>query len=538
MTQRGNSLKDRVQNILRESLKVLAGQENTTFYQNVVKTSERLQEPMQLAIIGKICSSKSTLVNALLGENEIVKTGYMEETYNVSWLKYGDPNSDITVVFKNGNVEKVPKANWGDWASHQSSNRLKSEVRYIEVFHNHDILKEINIIDTPGLDAKSGIDSENTIAFLKEVRPDAVVMLFAKSIAENTLAVVQDFQNCGDGTYNLSPLNAIGVLSKVDLNWSIGNSDKDIIADSNRVIKTTLYDKYPQVRKSLFSILPVSALMGLTSSTVNDEDLRDIMFLSRIEEPIRKKMFLSPEFFASDKLEVDISPEKRRYLCNKFGLYGIFVLSNVAKRNKDITISMLKEALLQKSGFGTLQQTIKAHFGGRSILIKSQTILQDLLRQVISAKSKSTGEALKGLCAFENIMVSTILSMHEYREWECLAKYYDGKLDLDEQMATEFTALFGENGYSAKERLQMSHAGCSAELIKRATDRALYWQGQYNLFSTIAPEMAKVYRVVVSSYNQLIKAIRMAERDYKVALEKLRQSEYFLGINEYQSTES
>ena len=48
---------------------------------------ERLSRPMQLAIIGKISSSKSTLVNAVLGKEEVVRTGQMEETFNVSWLK-------------------------------------------------------------------------------------------------------------------------------------------------------------------------------------------------------------------------------------------------------------------------------------------------------------------------------------------------------------------------------------------------------------------------------------------------------------------
>ena len=37
---------------------------------------------MQLAIIGKISSSKSTLVNAILGKDGVMATGQMEVTYN------------------------------------------------------------------------------------------------------------------------------------------------------------------------------------------------------------------------------------------------------------------------------------------------------------------------------------------------------------------------------------------------------------------------------------------------------------------------
>ena len=532
-----NELKERILNVLRESLSMLAGQEDTAVYRNIANASERLKEPMQLAIIGKISSSKSTLVNAILGEEEVVKTGYMEETYNVSWLKYGDPSSDIRVVFKNGHISKVPKANWTEWASHQSGNKLKKEVRYIEVFHDHEILREVNIIDTPGLDAESGIDSQNTIAFLKEVHPDAVVMLFTKSIAETTLSVVQDFQNVGGVSYTLSPLNAIGVLSKVDLTWNIATPDKDIIANANRVIDKTLYDKYPQVRRALFSILPVSALLGLAASTINEDDFRDILSISQIEGPILTRMLISPDSFGSNKHEVAVTEDKRKCLCNKFGLYGLFVLTNIVKRNKDVTLSLLKETLLQKSGFGTLLQTIQSHFGGRATLIKSQAILQDLLRQIVTAKSRVTGEPLKGLCSVENLLVSTVLTMHEYREWKCLSKYYNGKLDIDEETAEEFTAICGEKGYSARERLRFPSAGSTNELIERATTRALYWQGQYNLFSTIEPELADVYRVIISSYNQLIKDIRNVEKDYKQAKEILERSAYFLGIEERPYTE-
>ena len=39
---------------------------------------EKLSKPIEVAVIGKISSSKSTLVNALLGEAEVVRTGQMD----------------------------------------------------------------------------------------------------------------------------------------------------------------------------------------------------------------------------------------------------------------------------------------------------------------------------------------------------------------------------------------------------------------------------------------------------------------------------
>lgn len=536
MSHTGVELKDRILNVLQESLNILAGQENSVLYQSLVNAIRRINEPMQLAIIGKISSSKSTLVNAILGEDEVVRTGQMEETFNVSWLKYGDSSSDIKVVFKNGEVVNVAKCEWSDWTSHQAHNKLKEEVKYIEVFHNHEILEDVNIIDTPGLDALSQIDSKNTIAFLKEVRPDAVVMLFTKSIAESTLSILQDFQSVGGSSYNLSALNAIGVLAKMDTMWNAMDPEKNVIDDANRVIEKTLYDKYPEVRRSLFSILPVSSLMGLASSTITEEDLLDIKTLSSMEEDTMLEMLSSPDFFEDEEYNVGITPERRKYLYNKFGLYGIYVLFVIAKRNNDISLSLLKETLLAKSGFGKLLQTIRSHFGGRATLIKSQTILQDLLQKISLAKATFAGEAVQKISIVENLLISMMLTMHEYKEWEFLSKYYDGKLDVDDQVASEFTAICGERGYSAKERLQMPNASSVTELIDRATFRALYWQKQYNIYSAIEPDLSNLYKVIISSYNQLIKDIRHAETIYKEAMEKLEKSASFLGINEFSSS--
>ena len=263
MTSEALTLKDKIMQLLRECNDILSRVDIPTFSDELKKSEARLMQPMQLAIIGKISSSKSTLVNAILGKEEVVKTGQMEETFNVSWLKYGDSNSNINVFFKNGDIKSVPRSDWAKWTSHQERNVLKEQVKFIEVFYNHEILKRVNIIDTPGLDALSQIDSKNTIAFLKEVHPDAVVMLFTKSIAESTMSILQDFQGVGTGDFNLSAMNAIGVLSKADTIWSVMEPEKDILSIGDRVIRTTLYDKYPEVRKSLFTILPVSPLIGL-----------------------------------------------------------------------------------------------------------------------------------------------------------------------------------------------------------------------------------------------------------------------------------
>ena len=525
------TLKERMLNILRECSSILSEYEVSMLSNEINLAQKRLQQPMQLAIIGKISSSKSTLVNALLGEAEVVRTGQMEETFNVSWLKYGDSESDIKVVFKNGEVKSVPRNDWVKWTSHQEKNSLKEQVKYIEVFYKHEILKEINIIDTPGLDALSQIDSKNTIAFLKEVHPDAVVMLFTKSIAESTLSVLQDFQSVGVGNFNLSALNAIGVLSKVDTIWSAMDADKDAIEIGNRVIKNTLYDKYPEVRKSLFSILPVSSLMGLAASIIDEKDYISLKLLSRVDDATMLEMLSSPDFFFDETYSVCVESVERRRLYDKFGLYGIYLLITTIQRNKDASVLFLADVLREKSGFAKLFLTIQSHFGSRSILIKTQNILHRILHEINISKQSCTGDKYKAISSVENLIVSALLSLHEYQEWEYLSKYYDGKLDISQEEADEFTSICGERGFSASERLRCNKLNTPNQLIEIATQRALYWQKQYNIYSVIEPDIASFYKMLISSYNILLIEIKNAISEFEKAKETLQRTSSFLGLN-------
>lgn len=536
MNKSALTLKDRILQLLNECKSILSVVEDMPLSNEIKESQERLMQPMQLAIIGKISSSKSTLVNAILGQSEVVRTGQMEETFNVSWLKYGDSDSDINVVFKDGRISSVPREQWVQWTSHQEKNVLKEHVKYIEVFYNHEILKDINIIDTPGLDALSQIDSKNTILFLKEIHPDAVVMLFTKSIAESTLSVLQDFQNVGAGNFNLSAMNAIGVLSKADTIWTAMEPDKNIISIGNKVIKTTLYDKYPEVRKSLFSILPVSSLIGLSSSTINDLDYASLKSLSLTDDSILLEMLSSPDFFFDEDYSVGIKSAERRRLYNKFGLYGIYILVDALRRNEDSSVGFLSELLKEKSGFGKFLLTVQSHFGKRATLIKSQSILQRILNEVNRAKQIYTGEQYNAVKQAENLIVTALLSLHEYKEWEYLSKYYDGKLDLTNEEADEFIALCGERGYSASERLRCDDTKIPSQLIDIATKRALYWQKQYNIFSIIEPEKAEFYKLLISSYNLLLIDIQKAVGEYMSAKEAIERTTAFLGLNYSKAT--
>lgn len=519
-------LQECMQTLVKENVRV------PLVYDKIQEALERLSQPMQLAIIGKISSSKSTLVNAILGKEEVVRTGQMEETFNVSWLKYGDSNSDIKVVFKNGEIKYVPNKNWAIWASHQHDNILKEQVKYIEVFYNDNILKKINIIDTPGLDALSEIDSKNTISFLKEVKPDAVIMLFTKSIAESTFSILQDFQNVGSNTFSLTPLNAIGVLAKVDTMWTSMNPQNDVLADAKRVIQHTLYDKYPEIKRSLFSILPVSSLLGLSSSTITDSDFDIIKKLSKIEACTLNEMLSSPDLLIDEDYKVGVTIAERLALYHKFGLYGIYLLVDAIRRNPNYNLDEIKGLLKDKSGFDKLFSTIIAHFGDRAALIKSQNTIVSVIEACKQASLYYNGDSEhKAIKSITREITTTLLSIHEFQEWRFLTDIYENPSIYEDIEVNEFKALCGEYGGSAIERLQLPIGTSVSEMIQTIRNRSLYWRKRYNIYSDIDPHKAALYKVILSSYNALQQRVESAYTEAQNAEAKLNYArEFLLGL--------
>jgi hypothetical protein len=501
------------------------------------QTIDKMSKPIEVAIIGKISSSKSTLVNALLGEAEVVRTGQMEETFNVSWIKYGDSSADIKVFFKDGSMKLIPRKDWARWTSHQESNELKEKVSYIEVTYEHDILKRINIIDTPGLDALSEIDSKNTIAFLKNVHPDAVVMLFTKSIAESTMSVLNDFVSVNkDSSFVLSPLNSIGVLAKADTMWTVMNPKKDVLNEGKRVIAQTLYEKYPEVRHAIFDIFPLSALMGLAASTISDDDVVYLKQLSLVQESVLNEMLSSPEFLFDEDYKTDVSPIERKILWQKFGMYGIFVLIDYLKRNTLATRYDLSQVLIKKSGFESFQRMVISHFGDRANLIKAQNSIATL-KEVCHLERQRNDINVQDIQMIDDIekkLLSVLLSIHEYQEWNYLTKIYTGKEKTDEFIIEEFLRICGEKGSAAYEKLAMPSSSAIKELKEKATERALFWQRKYNIYSMTNPSSASLIKVMQMSYNVIIKELEDIDvkmQEAKRTLNECMQFVYGESIN-------
>lgn len=492
---------------------------------------ERLEQPMQLAIIGRLSSSKSTLVNALLGNPDIAKTDKSEETYNVSWIKYGENEDEICIVFKNGKKIKAKRADLSDWTSRHGKNAISSEISHIEIPVRNEFLKSVNIIDTPGLDSAYGADSQNTIRFLTEVKPDAVVMLFTKSINTETLETLTEFQkNFCTGSYNISPMNAIGVMGKVDELWKIIDAQNTPLSRGQKVIDS-LFASNPHLSQVFQNIYPVSALMGLGYKILDENDIQSIKALCSLSGNQLIATFADVKFFVKEIPEVRLSEVSRRRILDKLGLYGVYSTVTFLQKYPEADLDEVRRHLASVCGLSQITSAVITHFGKRSITLKTRNSLTSVLYTVSVERSKTTDSTLIEI--FDNItdqLSSTLFSIREYELWNILSKIYEGKINIsDSDAIKDLKDIAGENGTSASNKLGLSTPLPIDEMITMARAKSKQWASKYTLAKMRNKrDLAEIYRVMSSAFGELEVEIISAQEEIQKAEWILRHNNEYL----------
>lgn len=476
------------------------------------RATSTIDEPMQLAIIGKISSSKSTLVNAILGKDELLPTGQKEVTFNVCWLKYGDPRADVVIHHKDGAPElRVPRAKLDALATIEGGNI--DNISYIEIFDDSEILRRINIIDTPGLDALRNKDSLNTLDFIARVRPDAVIMLFTHSVSDNVLDIVRRF----NAESAFTPLNALGVLTKIDVLWQETiPREKTALEISSKTVKG-LNRRNPLLKKTLFDMYPVSALLFLASTTLTAGQL----------DSIRRAYTADAAGFSKSLIKVDnflayeasgLGATDRQGLIATLGLYGIYLIAEAIKANPALTLGQACELLERESGADSFAKTLYNHFGLRSDLIKIEGISQHIRSAIRQVRGRiSTGTQAQVLAQIEQRVADTFASLaQEHAEYELLNAIYNNEIDLDPGDAAECCAIFGEHGTSAPELLGMAVGSTPDQMIARALERENAWRAA--IAREPDPDERRWMNVVLGSYTRL--RLRIQEMKYTIRLAK------------------
>jgi hypothetical protein len=478
----------------------------------------RLSAPLQVAVAGRIKSGKSTLVNALIGRR-VAPTDVGECTRLVTRFQYGTVDR-VEVVFNDGRKQVLPFDAGGMIPPTLDVNF--DEVSHLEAYLTNAVLRDLTVIDTPGLgslDAASVARTEQLLGAAKHSKPEAEdgeegsddlddTSRNAVAGAEAVLYVVTQGVRADDqqalaaftaatASREAGPVNAIAVLNKADTiaPESVVGADGDVWKAATMLAEKQAVTLKPRVA----DVIPVIGLLAESAESggFTSADADALRQLSQLDDSIWEMMLVSADIFTTWDCEVPTGTRVR--VLEKLDLYGIRYAVDALREDPELTAGALRRKLLDASGLGSVRSRLDAVFRARADGIKAAAALASVT--ALAQASGDPGERQRVHDAIEVLLAKP--EAHALRLLEALTLVTSGAVAMPADLAEEVLRVGG----SADVGEQLGMKGRpAAELVAYALERAGWWRSFASFGAT--PAQSRVAHVVHRAYFLIWQQLR------------------------------
>ena len=397
---------------------------------------DTLNEPPLIAVIGQFSSGKSTFLNALLGA-DVLPSGLTPVTAKAVRLKFAKLPL-LSVKFTNGSESLLASSELGEL------NAMSEQIESMTLYAPSEILKEINFIDTPGLNSLRDADTKETKNTLKKVCGAIWLSLANNAAKASELESIEEILKTND-------LKAICLINQKD--------------KLNEEELSTLLTHVGQTYKELFAkrvaISSKQALLGITNS---DESLLE-------ESNFAGALSAIKETFLDTSFKENFIKARARKIVN--------FLTN-EQENRLRVYSEAQEILDDFNGklTGNLEQ-IKEEFKPKIALRYSD------MNEAIKLASDEVFKLLKPFSRTKFTASKTLLNKEIYKR-----ESFDAiSLDTDEVFSkliyedVVFTKFFKRYKRELKE-LESAIISAFDELYKKLENEFLIYKSRYENFSS------------------------------------------------------
>jgi hypothetical protein len=455
---------------------------------------ERLDGPLRLAVAGKVKAGKSTLLNALVGE-QIAPVDAGECTRVITWYRAGR-QPRITLFPRQGPPTGLPVDRRDGALVIDLQGARVEDVDHLVVDWPSPHLQVATLIDTPGIASMSTEIGRRTVQFLdpEDESPseaDAVVYLMRHLHAADA-EFLEAFRD--QGVSRAAAVNAVAVISRAD---EIGGGRVDAMVSARAVARR--YRTEPSLSGLAQNVVAVAGLLAETARTMRQTEFTSLAALAGLpREELDAALLTADRFLAPDAVLSGLGADERARLLRRFGVFGVR-LGTVLIRQGFTSPAALAAELLDRSGLPELRQVVDTQFVQRRDLLQARSALLAVLRVLADVPARD-GAPLAA--EVERIFADA----HEFAELRLLGALRSRVVTLPGDLAADAETLLGEHGASAAARLGMPPDAPPAALQGTALAALDRWQrrAENPMLSRAA---ADACRVVVRTCEGLLAAL-------------------------------
>jgi len=429
--------------------------------------ARRLDEPLRVAIAGRVKAGKSTLLNALVGE-ELAPTDAGECTRIVTWYREGITYR-VTLDPVEGEPRQVPFTREGGAIRVDVGTFRAPEVERLVVDWPSAALRPMTLIDTPGIASATEEDTKRTVAALgaDEDQPAAsdAVLYLMKHLHSSDVQFLDAFRD--RDVSQPTPINAIAVLSRAD---EIGAGKLNALETSERI--ASRYRRDRRVRTLCQTVVPVAALLAQAGETLVEDEYRALERLARGPVGEVEEALASVDRFLGEA-GGSVGPDSpmRDHLVRRMGMFGVRLSVELVRMGAAATAPSLARQLIERSGLQRLRDTLVTQFAGRRDVLKARAALLALEPLVRGAG----GPALTDIQAeIERVHAGA----HEFAEVRLLNALRAEAADLRHDEEEDAERLLGGGSTAVPARLGLDPAATPAEIREAATAAMARWKAR------------------------------------------------------------
>jgi predicted GTPase len=465
---------------------------------------ERLAEPLRVAVAGRVSAGKSTLVNALLAQR-VLPVGAGECTRVVTWLRYAEVDEAVLALVNGerrtlelGTTRSLPAEFGTDLES----------VECLDVRLYNDALKELTLIDTPGLESLSPGVSARTIDLLGRAsvsavtEADALIYVIAGDLHDDDATVIEDFSHHAE-LAGATAANTVLAVTKVDRVLDAPDEDGGLR------LEEMLGRWRERLGARVCAVTPVIGLLGeaTESGRIDEASARALRELGSIDRTERERWLRSPRLYIAEGT-IPADPRLRSELVRALGVFGLRRAADLSELGVTGAGPLGRE-LAELSGIAGLRHLISAAFTERTVVLKADVALRTLraLTEAPETPPRAAAVIRDALAEHADGLVA-VPEAQRLRELELLRLVASGALDLPAPLRADVHRI--ATGATFRQRLDLPTGATPEEGSAAAASAAARWR-RFGFDGRRRPEERRAAHVIGLALAGIARDLRPME---------------------------